>query len=265
MVLYFSGTGNSQYVALRLGELIGDDEVFSINRCLKAGKPVAIRSDRPLVFVAPTYSWRLPKVVERWILETGFEGSRDAYFVLTCGGGCGNAAAYARRLCAKKGLRFCGLAPVIMPENYLAMFPTPDKAESSRIVERAGASIAALGARIQAGQCFAEPSVCFVEKLESGPVNLFFYAFGVRDTGFSVKGDCVSCGKCALRCPMDNIRMAEGRPEWKGNCTHCMACIGGCPTEAIEYKSKSRGRRRHYMMNDALCWEGGDREYEQDP
>ncbi len=45
--------------------------------------------------------------------------------VLTCGVGCGNAAAYAQKLCTEKGLRFCGLAPVVMPENYLAMFATP--------------------------------------------------------------------------------------------------------------------------------------------
>ena len=63
MVLYFSGTGNSQFAALRLAEGIGDDEVVSINRHLKEGKHAALRSERPLVFVAPTYCWRMPKVV----------------------------------------------------------------------------------------------------------------------------------------------------------------------------------------------------------
>ena len=32
MVFYFSGTGNSQFVALRLAELLAEDEVVSINR-----------------------------------------------------------------------------------------------------------------------------------------------------------------------------------------------------------------------------------------
>ena len=40
--------------------------------------------------------------------------------------------------------------------------------------------------------------------------------------------------------------------------THLMACIGGCPTEAIEYTSKTKGRHRHHMMQDALCWGNGD-------
>ena len=54
-------------------------------------------------------------MVEHWIMEAQFKGSRDAHFVLTCDGSCGNAAAYLKNLCARKRFRFCGLAPVFMP------------------------------------------------------------------------------------------------------------------------------------------------------
>lgn len=257
MILYFSGTGNSQYVALQIAKMTSDEEVVSINHSIKSHKKMKLRSERPLVFVAPTYSWRLPKVVEEWIMKNDFEGCRDAYFILTCGGSCGNAAAYAKKLCAKKNLKFRGLAPVIMPENYLALFPTPDEAECKAIVERAKPEIAGLAAKIQAGQDFAKPPVTLGGKLESGPVNPLFYALFVHDKGFSVSDACISCGKCAARCPLNNIEMKDKRPVWKGNCTHCMACIGGCPTEAINYGSKSKDRHRYYIMNDALCQKGG--------
>lgn len=68
MVLYFSGTGNSQFVAVRIAEMTADDEVVSINQSIKSGRNVAIHSERPLVFVVPTYSWRIPRVVEQWIM-----------------------------------------------------------------------------------------------------------------------------------------------------------------------------------------------------
>lgn len=257
MVFYFSGTGNSQLVATRLAEMLADDAVISINEYMKTGKSVTIQSKRPLVFVAPTYCWRMPRVVERWILETNCKGSRDAYFVLTCAGSCGNAAVYAEKLCAKKGLRFCGLAPVVMPENYLALFPTPDASECRTIIEHAEPRVAALSEQIRSGKRFAEAPVSFAGKLQSGPVNPLFYALFVRDKGFRATDRCVSCGKCAVRCPLHNIDMLDGKPEWKGNCTHCMACIGGCPTEAIEYKSKSKGRHRHFIWKDSLCRENG--------
>lgn len=257
MVLYFSGTGNSQFVALQIAQMLADDEIISINKYLKERRLITIRSKRPLVFVAPTYSWQMPRAVEQWIMKTTFEGNKNAYFILTCGGSCGNAAFYAKKLCLKKELLFCGLAPVLMPENYLAMFPTPGEAECKEIVENSKPQINVLAKQIQSGKCFDTPSVSLIERLESGPVNMLFYPLFVHDKGFSVSDRCISCGKCALRCPLNNIDLINNKPVWKGRCTHCMACIGGCPAVAIEYKTKSKNCRRHYIMNDSLCYKNG--------
>lgn len=248
MVFYFSGTGNSQLAAKQIAAEI-DDEVVSISQCLREKKEI-FSSQRPLVIVAPTYAWRIPKVVEHWIRRTVFTGSQDAYFVLTCGDDCGNATAYAKALCAAKGLRFCGLAPVVMPENYLALFPTPDEAEAQAILARATSQIDALAAPIRAGKPFPENKTSFADKLKSGPVNPLFYRFCVSDKGFSASEGCISCGLCARRCPLSNITIENKKPKWHGNCTHCMACIGGCPTRAIEYKKNSKGRPRYYIMED---------------
>lgn len=254
MILYFSGTGNSQFAATSIAGLIGDEAV-SINQYLKSGKSVTIYSEKPLLFVAPTYAWRLPKVVEDWIMSTTFEGNRTACFILTCGDSCGNGEYYIKRMCAKKGLRFFGVESLRMPENYLAMFPTPDKEECQKIMADADIYIARYAELMRSGVPFGQdkPEVTWGERLKSGPINYLFYKFGANDKGFSVSDGCISCGKCAQRCPLDNIHMADGRPVWKGNCTHCMACIGGCPVEAIEYKNKSKGRNRYYIMNDELC------------
>ena len=249
MVFYFSGTGNSQLAAKQIASELGD-ELVSINECLKKGGKNSFRSQRPLVFVLPTYAWRMPKVVERWIRETGFEGSREAYFVLTCGGSAGNAAAYAKKLCGETGLRFLGLAAVDMPNNYVALSNTPDEAECAALLEQAKERVASLSALMQRGDPFPDAPVSFKDRMNSGPVNGLFYALFVHDKGFSATDACTSCGKCARRCPLNNIRLTDGKPVWHGNCTHCMACIGGCPAEAIEYKSASKGNRRYYIMED---------------
>ena len=73
MVFYFSGTGNSQLAAVQIAEATGDGLV-SVNRLVKLGEPGSFQSERPLVFVAPTYSWRLPRVVEQWMEAAEFAG-----------------------------------------------------------------------------------------------------------------------------------------------------------------------------------------------
>ncbi len=260
MVFYFSGTGNSQFVAFRLTELLAEEEAVSINRYLKAGKKAAFHSERPLVFVAPTYAWRMPKAVSEWIGAARFDGCRSAYFVLTCGGSVGNAAAYAKTLCKRADLRFLGLAPVAMPNNYVALSDPPGEAACREILEQAQVRTSALASMIRTGEPFPEAPVSFQDRINSGPVCGSFYAFFVRDKGFAVSDACISCGKCAERCPLNNIEMVRGKPVWNGRCTHCMACICGCPTEAVEYKSASKGKRRYYIMDDALCWGKGGRE-----
>ena len=254
MIFYFSGTGNSQMVARQVAESL-QDELISINYYVKQGRTGSFKSDDPLVFVVPTYSWRIPKLVETWILNSSFAGSTKAYFVLTCGGSVGNAAAYARQLCAKKGFEFCGLAEVLMPENYLALGPTPEGPECEKIMEEAKMPTALLADLIHAGKPFPQRTATLGDRLKSGPVNPLFYSLYVGDKGFRVSQACTSCEKCVTRCTLNNIDLVEGRPVWRRTCTHCMACIGGCPAEAIEYKTVSPGRHRHYVMDDGLCWE----------
>lgn len=249
MIFYFSGTGNSQRTAIQMGDILGD-EVVSMNNYLQKGEKNTFHSELPLVFVVPTYSWQMPKVVERWISETKFDGNSNVYFVLTCGGSVGNAAAYAKKLCGENGLRFRGLAPVVMPNNYVALSTPPDKVECAEILEEAEERTAVLAALVKKGEPFPDTPITVKDKLVSGPVNGLFYTLFVHDKGFAASDACTACGKCVKRCPLNNIRLTDKKPVWNGNCTHCMACIGGCPTEAIEYKSASKGNRRYYIMED---------------
>lgn len=249
MIFYFSGTGNSQLAAKQLALATGDGLVF-INQCMKEGTAQRFYSDKPLVFVTPTYAWRLPKVVEQWILNTNFEGNQKTYFVLTCGANSGNAAAYAKALCSKKKLDFCGLSPIVMPENYLAVFPTPNREECQTLLEEAKPNIAALAKQIQRNEPFLKAKITIKDRLQSGPINILFYPLVVHDKGFTVSQSCISCNQCAKRCPLNNVKMANGKPIWKGHCTHCMACIAGCPAKAIEYKKASKGQHRHFILED---------------
>lgn len=246
MIFYFSGTGNSQYAAALAGEVLAETPI-SINALLKSGTQAggAYVSETPFVFVTPTYAWRIPHAVERWIRENTFSGCRDAYFFMTCGDSIGAAELYLQPLCDDMGLNFRGVQKFPMPENYIAMFTAPEKAEARAILEKIKPEILEAAARIRDRKPLPSAKLGIGDRLYSGIVNTAFYKLFVSAKGFYTTDACTGCGYCVKACPLSNIRLQNGKPVWGENCTHCMACICHCPQEAIEYKKKSHGQPRY--------------------
>lgn len=245
MILYFSGTGNSRYVA-QVIKKVTQDTIISVNELLKKGIKGPLSSEKPYVFVCPTYAWRIPRILEEFIKQTTFGGNKKVYFVLTCGSETHNAQKYVKELCNKKGFELMGFYSVIMPENYIAMFDVPDKKEADLIIEKALPHILTLSEKIRLNESLPAENIPYKSKLMSGISNGPFYKFFVNAKGFYATEACINCGKCEKLCSLNNITMYNQRPQWDDHCTHCMACICGCPKEAIEYNNKSKGKPRYY-------------------
>lgn len=250
MILYFSGTGNSAYTARRIGKAIDDVVIDLFDRIREKNDP-DMSSDRPWVIVVPTYAWRIPRIISDWLEKANLSGSRDIYFVMTCGGNIGNAEKYLETLCAKKNMNDCGCAEIVMPENYIALFTTPTEDEALQIIERAEGVIDRTALHIKNGDQLPKREISFGDRVNSGIVNDLFYLMCVRAKKFYTTGDCIACGKCVHVCPLKNIRMENNKPKWGDRCTHCMACICKCPAEAIEYGKHSVGLPRYICKKQA--------------
>lgn len=244
MILFFSGTGNSEYAAKRIGKETGD-EVLNLFQKIRSRDFSEIHASRPWVIVVPTYAWRIPRIVQEWLEKTSLVGNKNIYFVMTCGGSAGNAGKYLEKLCRIKKLNDMGCREIIMPENYLAMFSTPTEEEALEMIRRAESVIDETAFLIKSSRPFTRAEVTFRDKVNSGVINAFFYPVFVHAKKFYATNECISCGKCAAVCPLNNIRLENGTPEWGKNCTHCMACICRCPSAAIEYGAHSKGLPRY--------------------
>lgn len=249
MVLYFSGTGNSRYVASIIKEASGDT-LFSINHSIKNRQTATITSEKPLVFVVPTYAWRIPRVVTNFILNSTFQGNQQAYFVMTCGDDIGNAKQYIEKLCQKKGFACLGVTNIIMPENYIAMFDVPTSSEAKEIIHKANPAIEKVATAIAQGKRLESSAIKTMDRMKSNLTNPLFYSFWVHAKKFYATDACISCGKCVELCPLNNVRLHQGTPMWGKACTHCMACICGCPVEAIEYGKSSLGKPRYFLKQN---------------
>lgn len=249
MIIYFSGTGNSRFAAELLAKQL-NDELLDAGRRIKAGERDKLCSDHPWIFVAPVYAWRMAGVFTNYIRKTHLSGSRDAYFVLTCGSEIGNAGKYAAKLCEEKGLDYKGVLGVAMPENYIAMFNAPSEEESRAIVAKAKPVLTQGVEWIRQGKPFPEGKISIFDRLKSGAINEGFYKFYVKADAFYAKDACIGCGACVNACVLNNIHLEDGKPVWGKDCTHCMACICGCPAEAIEYGKTSFGKPRYQCPKD---------------
>ena len=173
MIIYFSGTGNSRYAAALLADRLGD-QLLDAGACMIEGKKVEITSEKPWVFCAPTYAGQLPRVFESFIRNGIYSGSREAYFVMTCGNEIGNPEKEIQQLCRVKGFVFRGVLEVVMPENYVAMFAVPEAEEAAAIVEKARPVLEAGAEQILKGEPFPERSSGTLARLKSTAANSVF-------------------------------------------------------------------------------------------
>lgn len=246
MILCFSGTGNSRYISRRIAKAL-QDKTVDLNDKIKTNDFSPVHTGCDVIVVVPTYAWRVPRIVSDWLYKTKLPDAKRIWFVMDCGGEIGNAAKYNRRIAEQKHLQYMGTAQIVMPENYIAMFNAPQADAARKIVEKAEPHIADAVNCIKSGKEFATPRNNLYDRLMSGPVNPAFYRFFVKADAFYANDDCIGCGKCAEKCPLNNIKLRNRKPVWGTKCTHCMACICYCPVKAVEYGKKSVGKPRYHF------------------
>ena len=246
MVLYFSATGNTEFVAKEIARLI-DDECLNLLQKIQTSDYSEIKSDKPFIICAPIYVCAIPYFLKRFLRNVEFSGSHEMYFIFTSGGYSGCASGLAKGFCRKKGMIYKGSADIIMPRNYIASdaYPMQEEKTVRERIATAKEKIVETAEILKAGGKLKSRHVFLFEYLIILPVVPFWTTFMLTAKAFYVKDSCIGCGKCAKLCPLNNINIVEKKPVWGKECTHCMACICNCPKESIEYGTITVGKERY--------------------
>lgn len=77
------------------------------------------------------------------------------------------------------------------------------------------------------------------------------YKYAARRTAhFRVEDSCIGCGLCARKCPVQAIRMENGRPVWvQDRCALCLGCLHRCPRFAIQYGKHTKQHGQYTNPN----------------
>ena len=252
MIFYFSGTGNTRWVATEIAKAIGEELLFIPDLLREKRFEFTLKEGERLGFCFPTHGWQPPRIVREFIRQLLLDKHPDYCWALTtCGDNMGEAMTILNKELAKVGLTAETLFSVIMPESYVClpfMKTDPEDKERWKIenAERQLYHIISILKDCKRG----------IEELEKGATpRLYSYVIGgyfnkrmITDKKFTVDADvCIRCGKCLKVCPVDNIKGTP--PEWlhTGKCTSCLACYHYCPVHAINYGKITRKRDQYYF------------------
>lgn len=253
MIFYFTGTGNSLWVAKALSEAL-DEPLVSITEQLQQEKDVydfSLREDEKVLFVYPVHSWGPAIPVTRFASRlklSGYKG-QPVYSVCSCGDDCGYTSDMLGKTLSGHGIKLTAGYSVIMPNNYILMSGfdvDKEEVEQQKLKEapvRIGAIVEAIAGH-QNVNLYKKGSMPF---LKSYLVNPLFVNFATGRNSFRVTDACISCGLCEKVCPTKTISVVDGRPVWASTCVQCVACIHRCPVRAIEYGKETlkKGRYHH--------------------
>lgn len=247
MIYYFSGTGNSKWIAQELARLTGD-EAQSIAKLLNDGPTTVFAGENaPIGVVFPVYAWGAPLIVEQFCKQIKLASGAYPYVVCTCGDETGKAIVRLKKIFA-----YQAAWSVKMPNNYIAGFdvdsPELERKKISEASERVKRIAEAVLARTSVYDVYEGPSA----GLKTALVRPMFNRFARATSRFSVDESCNNCGLCARICPIHAIQLKDGKPVWvKKDCTQCMGCINRCPQRAIQLGAGTRDRGRYYFHSDA--------------
>ncbi len=237
-IYYFSATGNSLKSASVIASRFDKSELIKINRMNVMEHPGS-----PIIgFVFPVYMGGVPDIVHHFLENFPFQKDTYYFSVATYYTYKGHTLPIVNKMLNNKGFRLSYGNYIPTVGNCLKEYEVKENKrpsilkKSTIITERIADDIKNKTEKQLSHYCVIS------EKLHKGAFKLFF-----KDSHrkFTVDNNCIGCGICSKVCPVDNIVMKDGKPQWEANCESCHACVHWCPKNAISI-GKSKGRLQYH-------------------
>ena len=256
MIFFFSGTGNSRYVAEELGQRLDEETYFipDIDATTLSLDNDGQKNVKDIGFIFPVYSWGVPPIVENFILNLSDtfideikKRNLPVWMVCTCGDETGDTPEMFRGIMRKRGLGVKGIWSVITPNVYVLLPGFDVDTEEVRIkkIELLENRLDDISEQIKRGEWKEDVVLGSMPRLKTRLVYPLFKRWGIFPSKWRAGESCIQCGKCVETCPVGNITMKHGKPLWGNNCTSCVACYHTCPTNAISYSTVTRNKGQY--------------------
>ena len=239
MIFYFTGTGNSLYVAKQLDEiqLSIPQVIHDADLSFKASS---------IGIVCPIYGHEMPEMVKEFVKRATFD-TEYFYLILTYGRIHGGAAELAEQMMSSCGKKADYINTIMMADNFLPGFDMKEQIaiNPEKKVEE---HIASIKNDINARKCWKQPVTQedrdwhknYLERQSHVPADFFQNLYHVTE-------ECIGCGVCTNICPVGCIHLEHQKAvHTMENCQMCMACIHHCPQNAIRLGIPEKNQDARY-------------------
>ncbi|QEE16902.1 EFR1 family ferrodoxin [Promethearchaeum syntrophicum] len=268
LILYFSGTGNTDYIArylkkkLKFNSPIIDISLLSIENC----SPDEIMEYDIICFGFPVFELNSPVIVRNFLAKLSPIQNKGVFIFCTMGLWEGNAIRKIYKPFKKNGYKLLGSMSIIMPgTDGLAMLNKNSKYVKKALekdyknllkVDKFTSRIIEIAEKLSSGEKLEEISIKPPFKIAStiiGPPFHLIYLIMVKfmKKKFKASEDCTLCELCVKNCPVQNISIIDRKIVFGDQCIMCLRCIHQCPAEAVQIGKKTIGKFRwHGPLGD---------------
>jgi ferredoxin len=258
-ILYFSGTGNTHYVAHYLASKLASLPVEIELRSMEQQPAHAVDGFDLLAVGFPVYAADAPLFFQDYLLGLPPGAGRGAFVFCSKGAYAGGAVQRnLQRLAARGHVPLAG-GSVLMPgTDGLSMIskgsPMARKAlekdyDHLKDADRLATVMASVLADLLDGRAVEELRQSLSGRIRVGASDrtwAWLYRATEKYARARLHADerCAGCGLCARICPVTCIELHDGRPSFADHCVLCIRCLHNCPQEAIQIGRLTTGKFR---------------------
>ncbi len=254
MIYYFTGNGNSGYVAARLGSYLHD----CIEKTVDSTRLRVAAGGSGIGLVFPVYAWGVAPQIADFINSWTPDDIRQinvekvpVWAVLTCGDETGACSDMLIKLLKQKGVSLAGVWSIIMPNTYVILpgFDVDSHILAQQKLTSAVGRIKEIGDKIRNHKWETDVWRGNWSRLKTRLVYPLFKRWGINPKKWNKGKECIKCGQCVRVCPVANIHLTPDGPVWGENCKSCMACYHNCPNHSLQY-GKITVKKGQYKISD---------------
>lgn len=244
MILYFSGTGNSLYIAKQLAKLTNDRIVSIAELTLSKTYTLDLSPNERIGFVYPVVACAPIDAVTNFIKKVQFNhfNGNYMYSVFNCAGSPEYTSKIMKETAERAGYSISGFYDILMPGNYITQKKHLPKEKVDKYLAECDEKIEAIAKQILLN------TSNYKEEKHSFFLSYILHKLAVleKTEKFIVDDNCVGCGKCAAICSMKAIQMVNKKPVRDQNqCAFCLGCVNVCPTRALRVANKTHGNPQY--------------------